>query len=304
MLAGCGDACPWLRPILQCLFFGRSPNAFAHRDLELIDDDGGLDSGSIFVHSGADGSLLFSIAETQPGGSLGFDVDSAGDVTGDGLADIVSGSPTGPGTLWLYSGRDGSLLFSLQGLDQQDAFGKSVAGLGDVNGDGFSDIAVGAKGGGAGDNGSLDVLSGTCMPPAPFCTAAANSTGGPALMGHAGTLRFADNDFSLTVSGAVPQQFGVFFYGPDATDAPFGNGTLCVGGGAAGIFRLNPPVAIDGSGSAERALDFTLPPLSAGPGAVTPLSTWRFQFWYRDPQAGGSFFNLSDGLDAYFCPGG
>ncbi len=53
--------------------------------------DAGLNSGSIFVHSGADGSLMRIITGTHAGDGLGFDVDSAGDANGDGFADIVSG---------------------------------------------------------------------------------------------------------------------------------------------------------------------------------------------------------------------
>ena len=51
-------------------------------------------------------------------------------------------------------------------------------------------------------------------------------------------------------------------------------------------------------------MNLTQPPLNAGAGQAAPLSRWYFQFWYRDPQAGGSFFNLSNGLEAVFCPGG
>jgi len=31
-------------------------------------------------------------------------------------------------------------------------------------------------------------------------------------------------------------------------------------------------------------------------------SRWRFQCWYRDPSGAGSGFNLSDALEAWFCP--
>jgi len=70
------------------------------------------------------------------------------------------------------------------------------------------------------------------------------------------------------------------------------------------VFRLNPPLLTDASGAASLNVNLTQPPLNAGPGQATPLSRWYFQFWYRDPQAGGSFFNLSNGLEAVFCPGG
>ncbi len=50
------------------------------------------------------------------------------------------------------------------------------------------------------------------------------------------------------------------------------------------------------------ALNFTAPPAGSGLGAITPGSTWYFQFWYRDPLGGGPAFNLSDGMMATFCP--
>jgi hypothetical protein len=42
----------------------------------------------------------------------------------------------------------------------------------------------------------------------------------------------------------------------------------------------------------------TLPPGAT----ITAGSTWNFQFWYRNPAAGGAGFNLSDGLSIRFCP--
>ena len=47
-------------------------------------------------------------------------------------------------------------------------------------------------------------------------------------------------------------------------------------------------------------LDYTNPPQAAG--QITVGSTWNFQFRYRDPAAGGAYFNLSDGLEITFCP--
>ena len=47
-------------------------------------------------------------------------------------------------------------------------------------------------------------------------------------------------------------------------------------------------------------MDFTSPPQPDA--EITAGSTWFFQFWFRDPAAGGAFFNLSNGLRAKFCP--
>lgn len=34
--------------------------------------------------------------------------------------------------------------------------------------------------------------------------------------------------------------------------------------------------------------------------AVTPLTPWNFQAWFRDPDAGGSSFHLSNGIELLF----
>ena len=65
----------------------------------------------------------------------------------------------------------------------------------------------------------------------------------------------------------------------------------------ASVFRL-PIQATDGFGEADRTLDLNNMP--GGP--ITAGQQWNFQFWYRNPAAGGAGFNLSDGLSVTFCP--
>jgi len=78
---------------------------------------------------------------------------SAGDTNGDGFADVVIGAlnpSTGTGRALLLLGSDEGLLSDSPLLLASDettpGFGASVAGLGDINGDGYSDCAVGASG--------------------------------------------------------------------------------------------------------------------------------------------------------------
>ena len=135
-----------------------------------------------------------------------------------------------------------------------------------------------------------------------YCVTTANSSGAGARIGHYGSTSIAANDLVLTVTAGVPNQFGVFFYGPEQAQTAFGDGLLCIGAGATGLLRLNPAQQANANGEIERALDYTQPPLSSGVGAVTPGSTWYFQHWYRDPGGGPAGFNLSDGLQVVFCP--
>jgi len=133
-----------------------------------------------------------------------------------------------------------------------------------------------------------------------YCEAVPHSAGGPASIGWTGSTSFVANSFGLTSTDAIPGGSGLFFYGQNKIQAAFGDGFRCAGGMT---FRLNPPVSADGAGVAMRALDFTLPPLASGNGAVLPGSTWNFQHWFRDTMGvGGSGFNLSDGLSVTFCP--
>lgn len=130
---------------------------------------------------------------------------------------------------------------------------------------------------------------------ASFCQVTANSTGSPAFISSNGACTVADNAFVLSAA-PVPNQPGIFYYGPDQMNGgmglPFQDGFRCVGGG---VFRL--PVLTPSSNVATFALDFTnLPPN----GPITAGSTWHFQYWYRDPVALGTGANLSDGLSVTF----
>lgn len=131
-----------------------------------------------------------------------------------------------------------------------------------------------------------------------FCSATSNSTGSAATISSNGDCSVAANSFSLTAS-PVPDQFGIFFYGSSQLNGgngvPFGDGLRCVGGGA-GVARL--PVAMAASQTLSWDVDLTAPPQAWA--TINAGSTWHFQAWFRDPAAGGTGFNLSNGLTAQF----
>jgi hypothetical protein len=135
------------------------------------DDDGGVDQkGAVWIlFLEADGTVLFEqkISDTQGdfqgalgGGDLfGFALASLGDVDGDGVTDLAVGTPKDDdggvrkGAVWiLFLEADGTVkshrkisdVGGIYGLQPGNEFGSSIAGLGDLDGDGVRDMAVGA----------------------------------------------------------------------------------------------------------------------------------------------------------------
>jgi hypothetical protein len=113
------------------------------------------------VYSGADHSLLLDL---HGAGSdrFGFSVGAAGDVNGDGYGDVQVGAifAGGTGQLSVFSGQDGSLIWSRSGLAAGDNLGTAVGLVGDVNSDGIPDQVAGAAGAGPASGGRAYVFSG------------------------------------------------------------------------------------------------------------------------------------------------
>ncbi|MCF2502525.1 FG-GAP-like repeat-containing protein [Dyadobacter sp. CY107] len=120
-----------------------------------------VNDGIALVFHGSANSVALSPTTSLNGAQLnsdfGFSVADAGDVNGDGYGDVIVGAPyydngaTNEGAAFLYYGNfhgDGSQ-FSMPvliDLNQADAFfGWDVSSAGDVNGDGFDDILIGAN---------------------------------------------------------------------------------------------------------------------------------------------------------------
>ena len=107
-------------------------------------------SGRAYVLSGKQGEHLLTLAPPQPqaGAGFGWSVAGLGDITGDGVPELVVGaySQDGEGRAFVYSGQDGTLVYTLApATDQGDsAFGWFVDSAGDIDQDGVADIAVGA----------------------------------------------------------------------------------------------------------------------------------------------------------------
>jgi hypothetical protein len=133
-------------------------NGDGYADLAVVGgaNEGGEFVASVFVYLGSASGLATMPAITVRGvaGGFGRSVASAGDVNGDGYADLVVGADFASGDTggaYVYLGSASGLVTTpattLLGPAGSDGFfGFSVASAGDVNGDGYADVAVGAVG--------------------------------------------------------------------------------------------------------------------------------------------------------------
>ena len=132
-----------------------------------------------------------------------------------------------------------------------------------------------------------------------YCDATLNSTGNRARISASGSASVAADDLILEASSLPTGQATLFYYGHGFVQVPFGEGYRCVSAGGAGVARA-PLRFSSAAGEASWSPDYDAPP--SPDTRIFPGNRWCFQAWHRDPQGGGSRFNLTDALRIRFLP--
>jgi len=250
------------------------------------DQSGNGKPGYVLVCSGADGDILRALVGGMANDRFGASVAGAGDFNGDGVPDIAVGASQqpqpGPGYVTLFSGADFTVLRRWSGEAAGDAFGFAVDRAGDVDGNGFSDLIVGAP---YSDAGGVDAGTATIFGGCPGAIEAYGH-GCPGSGGFVPELAMdgcptAGGSISLAIEGGVGGGLTLVLVGLETASGVLASGCpLYVGG----LLPLMPTLPLGGVGPGQGSVQVnaTLP-------ASMPAVELELQGFVLDPAVAAGY---------------
>jgi len=246
------------------------------------EDGNGTDCGGMYVFSGIDGSEMFHLLGDSAGDVAGVFVSRTGDINRDGTEDFMTGmylnddGATDAGTVRVYSGVDGSILFDVHGWGVGDQLGVVLAEANDFNADGWPDIVSGGywNDDNGTNSGMARVFSGMINVLPTVGTGLAGTGGVPKIIG--GSTLLPSAPFTLKVNDALGSSTGHLIAGFSAINHTF----------KGGIMIPSPDLLI--AGLPLNVYGQLLVATNFPPGIPSGFQLW-FQFWIGDPQGPQGF---------------
>jgi len=166
-------------------------------------------------HGSATGASMTPSATLTGAGSFGSAVAPAGDVDGDGFTDLIVGAP-GSNAAFVYRGSATGIVSAGPTMLSSGGgmFGTSVAAAGDVNGDGYADVIVGAPG-----TNNAFVYHGSATGLSTIAATTLSAAGGQFGRAVTGASNF-NNDFFSDIAVGAPGSNNAFVYYGSATGLP------------------------------------------------------------------------------------
>lgn len=102
--------------------------------------------GEVFVYSGREARRLYRLVGPTPSDEFGWTLEAPGDLTGDGVVDLVVGAfrccsdEEGPGRVYFHDGKTGALLRFVEGRSPVSQLSFQMDAIGDLDGNGFADV--------------------------------------------------------------------------------------------------------------------------------------------------------------------